>query len=299
MVVDAGGVDLNRKRFRIAPTGEFGSPEDIANLHIRPSLGDEISTLTGAEDKPVQPERTAELIRIRDIANVKRGYGDPPHTLMRYNRMRAVGISITTSSGVNIVKVGERIDKTLEKVNPLLPVGVEVHRIHWQSNIVDQAVKGFLINFGEAVAIVLIVLTLAMGWHMGIIIGSSLILTILGSFILMAIFGIDLQRMSLGALVIALGMMVDNAIVVADGIVVRLQQGMDRKKAAIGAASQPSIPLLGCYRYCDYGFLPHFCIRGGSRGILPNTVYRGGYLLTGELAHSHDRHTPAVYGHAA
>jgi multidrug efflux pump subunit AcrB len=264
MVVDAGGVDLKRKRFRIAPTGEFSSPEDIANLHIRPSLGDEISTLTGAQDTPAQPERTAELIRIRDIANVKRGYVDPPGTLMRYNRMRAVGISITTSAGVNIVKVGQRIDKTLEQINPLLPVGIEVHRIHWQSDIVDQAVKGFMINFGQAVAIVLIVLTLAMGWRMGIIIGSSLILTILGSFILMAIFRIDLQRMSLGALVIALGMMVDNAIVVADGIVVRLQQGMDRKKAAIEAASQPSMPLLGATVIAVMAFYPIFASVEGA-----------------------------------
>jgi multidrug efflux pump subunit AcrB len=264
MVVDAGGVDLNRKRFRIAPTGEFGSPEDIANLHIRPSLGDEISTLTGAEDKPAQPERTAELIRIRDIGTVKRGYSDPPGTLMRYNRKPAVGISITASSGVNIVKVGERIDKTIEKIIPRLPVGIEVHRIHWQSDIVDEAVKGFLINFGEALAIVLIVLTLVMGWRMGIIIGSSLILTILGSFILMAIFGIDLQRMSLGALVIALGMMVDNAIVVSDGIAVRLQQGMDRKKAAIEAASQPSIPLLGATVIAVMAFFPIFASVEGA-----------------------------------
>jgi multidrug efflux pump subunit AcrB len=264
MVVDAGGVDLERKRFRIAPSGEFASPEDIGNLHIRASFGDELVTLTGAADKPASPERTSELIRIRDIGTVTRGYGEPPQTQMRFNRQPAVGISITSSSGVNIVKVGKRIDKALEDIIPRLPVGIEVHRIHWQSNIVDEAVKGFLINFGEAVAIVLIVLTIVMGWRMGIIIGSSLILTILGSFILMAIFGIDLQRMSLGALVIALGMMVDNSIVVADGIVVRLQKGMDRKKAAIEAASQPSMPLLGATVIAVMAFYPIFASVEGA-----------------------------------
>ena len=126
------------------------------------------------------------------------------------------------------------------------------------SDIVRDAVSGFLFNFAQAVGIVLLVLTLAMGWRMGVIIGSSLILTILGSFILMAIFGIDLQRMSLGALVIALGMMVDNSIVVADGIVVRLQSGMERKKAAIEAASQPSIPLLGATVVAVMAFYPIF-----------------------------------------
>jgi len=255
---------MQQKRLRIAPTGEFKSPEDIANLHIRASFGDELSNLTGEADKPVSSERTAELIRIRDIATVERGYLEPPATLMRYNRKPAIGISITSVSKVNVVKVGQGIDKRLDEIIPMLPVGIEVHRFHWQSDVVDQAVKGFMINFGEAVAIVLVVLTLAMGWRMGIIIGSSLILTILGSFILMAIFGIDLQRMSLGALVIALGMMVDNSIVVADGIVVRMGMGMDRKKAAIEAASQPSIPLLGATVIAVMAFYPIFASLEGA-----------------------------------
>ncbi len=258
MVVDAGSVDLQRRRFRIAPTGEFTSPADIANLHIRASLGDELSSLVGAADQPAAPERTSELIRIRDIATVERGYLDPPMTLMRYNGQPAIGISITNVSGVNMVAVGKRIDQRLDELVALLPLGIEFHRFHWQSDIVDDAVSGFLINFAEAVGIVLLVLTLGMGWRMGVIIGSSLILTILASFILMALFGIDLQRMSLGALVIALGMMVDNAIVVADGIVVRIQQGIERKKAAIEAASQPSIPLLGATVVGVMAFYPIF-----------------------------------------
>jgi multidrug efflux pump subunit AcrB len=264
MVVDAGGVDLQRKRFRIAPTGEFRSPDDIADLHIRPAVGDQISTMMEDSRSPLKQGSTEELIRIRDIGRVVRGYLDPPATLMRYNRQPAIGISITNTAGVNVVDVGRGIDHRLEQIIPMLPVGIEVHRVHWQSNIVDAAVKGFLINFGEAVAIVLVVLTLAMGWRMGVIIGSSLILTILGSFILMAVFGIDLQRMSLGALVIALGMMVDNSIVVADGIAVRLQRGMDRKQAAIEAASQPSMPLLGATVIAIMAFYPIFASLEGA-----------------------------------
>ncbi|MDJ0817969.1 MAG: efflux RND transporter permease subunit [Desulfobacterales bacterium] len=258
MVVDAGSVDLQHRRFRIAPTGEFTSPEDIANLHIRASLLDELSNLAGAADDPAAPEGKTELIRIRDFATVERGYLEPPNTLMRYNRQPAIGISITNVAGVNTVDVGSRIDRRIDEIIPLLPIGIEVHRVHWQSDIVADAVSGFLINFAQAVGIVLLVLTLAMGWRMGVIIGSSLILTILGSFILMAIFGIDLQRMSLGALVIALGMMVDNSIVVADGIAVRLQKGMDRKKAAIEAASKPAIPLLGATVVAFMAFYPIF-----------------------------------------
>ena len=264
MVVDAGGVDLQKKRFRIAPTGEFKSPEDIGNLHVRASVRDKLSGLTADGDKPVSSERAAELIRIRDIATVERGYLEPPSTMMRYNGKPAIGISITNVSGVNVVKVGQGIDERLEEILPMLPVGIEVRRFHWQSDVVNEAVKGFLINFGEAVAIVLIVLTLAMGWRMGVVIGSSLILTILTSFILMAIFGIDLQRMSLGALIIAMGMMVDNSIVVSDGIIVRMKEGMDPKKAAIEAASQPSMPLLGATVIAVMAFFPIYASDEGA-----------------------------------
>ena len=264
MVVDAGGVDLQRKRFRIAPTGEFKSPEDIGNLHVRASVRDKLSGLTADANKPVSSESGAELIRIKDIATVERGYLEPPSTMMRYNGEPAIGISITVASGVNVVKVGQAIDERLEEILPMLPMGIEVDRFHWQSGIVDEAVNGFLINFAEAVAIVLIVLTLAMGWRMGVVIGSSLILTILTSFILMAIFGIDLQRMSLGALIIAMGMMVDNSIVVSDGIVVRMKMGMDPKKAAIEAASQPSMPLLGATVIAVMAFYPIFASEEGA-----------------------------------
>lgn len=261
MVVDAGSVDLQRRRYRIAPTGEFRSPADIANLQISASLAEEQSTTQAMQTQPTafeRPSELSELIRIRDIATVARGYLEPPSTLMRYDRQPAIGISITNVAGINTVDVGKRIDRRLHEIIPMLPIGIEVHRVHWQSDIVRESVNGFLINFAQAVGIVLLVLTLAMGWRMGVIIGSSLVLTILGSFILMAIVGIDLQRMSLGALVIALGMMVDNSIVVADGIAVRLQNGMDRKKAAIEAASKPSMPLLGATVVAVMAYYPIF-----------------------------------------
>jgi multidrug efflux pump subunit AcrB len=164
---------------------------------------------------------------------------------MRFNGRKAIGISITNISGANVVTVGQAIDQRLAELLPKLPVGIEVRRVNWMSDVVAAAVNGFLVSFAQAVVIVLVVLTLFTGWRMSIIIGSALIMTILGSFVVMGIFGVDLQRMSLGALIIALGMMVDNALVVADGMLVRLQWGMDRKQAAIEAASQPAWPLLG------------------------------------------------------
>ncbi len=242
MVVDSGSVDTDDKRFRVAIGGEFSSVEEIGNLQIA-SLKD------GDQE---------ELIRIADIATVTEGYASPPTSIMSYNGQPSIGISMTPNSGVNVVAVGEAIDKRLHELIESLPVGIEVNRVHWQSNIVDEAVKGFVVSFGQAVAIVLVILAVAMGWRMGIVIGSSLILTILVSFVLMALFGIDLQRMSLGALVVALGMMVDNAIVVADGMVVRVQGGMSRKQAAIESAKVPAMPLLGATIIAVMAFYPIF-----------------------------------------
>jgi multidrug efflux pump subunit AcrB len=254
MVVDAGKVDVQNRRYRIAPTGEFRSPEDIADLTIRPSLLDSRQNRTGAPDK-LHP---SELIRIRDIGTIRRGYLDPPHWLMRYNGQPALGISITNVAGANIVTMGRAVDARLKELEAELPVGLEVHRVHWMSDVVAESVNGFFVNLIEAVVIVLAVLTLAMGWRMGVIIGTGLVITIFMTFIFMAIFGIDLQRMSLGALVIALGMMVDNSIVVADGIAVRIQKGMERKRAAIEAASQPAAPLFGATVVAVMAFYPIF-----------------------------------------
>ena len=175
---------------------------------------------------------------------------------MRYDGQPAIALAITNQPGVNVVDLGERVDARLAELVADLPIGIEVHRVHWQSALIDAAVRGFFVSLAQAVLIVMAVLWLAMGWRMGVIIGSSIILTILGTFVVMAGTGIDLQRMSLGALIIALGMMVDNSIVVAEGAMVRMQQGMDRVQAAIEAASQPAWPLLGATVVAVLAFYP-------------------------------------------
>lgn len=256
LVVDSGALDVQNKRFRIQTTGEFTSPRDIENLNIRATLIDQLGNLIAGEGRTRQTQPSAELITIGDIGSVVPGYQEPASKIMHFNGRPAIGISITNLPGVNIVDVGRAIDRRIDELAPTFPVGIEIARVHWQSDIVAEAVNGFLINFAEALAIVLAVLTLFMGWRMGLIIGSALVVTILGTFIFMALFKIDLQRMSLGALVIALGMMVDNAIVVADGMVVRLQKGMDRVQAAVEAASQPSMALLGATLVAVMAFYP-------------------------------------------
>ncbi len=253
-VVDAGSVDLANRRLRIAPTGAFKTPADIGNLTVQSNELERLQTAAASG----AAASVGELIRIRDIGTVREGYVDPPSQLMRFNGTRSIGLSISNEQGINIVDMGVAVEKRLEELYANLPVGIEVLKVHWQSDVVDEAVQGFLISFAEAVAIVIVVLTIFMGWRMSMIIGLALVFTILGSFILMSLLGIDLQRMSLGALVVALGMMVDNAIVVADGYYVRTQQGMNKEKAAIESAKLPGMPLLGATVVAVMAFYPIF-----------------------------------------
>lgn len=242
LVIDAGRVDYLTQRIRIAPTGEFQSPEDIGDLAIT-------SVVSGRD----------EIIRIRDIATVTVGYVDPPGKLLRHNGRQAIGMAIAPGSGENVVRVGQAIDRRIAELVRELPVGIGVERISWQSDQVNESIAAFMISLLEAVGIVLALLALTMGLRAGIIIGiSGLVFPILGSFIVMALVGIDLHRISLGALIIAMGMMVDNAIVVTDGIMVRIAAGMDRKQAAIEAASGPAWPLLGATVVACMAFFPIF-----------------------------------------
>ena len=257
-VVDAGAVDVGQRRLRIRPTGEFTSTADIENLFIRPTFLDAVQTGS------VEARGGSELIRIGDIGEVRRGYIDPPPTLMRYDGRPAIGIALANVAGGNVVTTGRNIEQRINELMPTIPVGIEVQKVSWQADEVTTAINNFMVSLVQAVAIVLAVLAISMGWRMGIIIGSGLILTILATFLVMSIFGIDLQRMSLGALIIALGMMVDNSIVVADGIYTRLQQGMDRKQAAIEAATQPAWPLLGATVIAVMAFYPIFASTAGA-----------------------------------
>ena len=282
IVVDAGSVDLQDQRFRVAPTGEFTSPEEIADLAVtgttisgmmsyRSALG---AVSSGDRGQHMQGE--GQILRIRDFGTVNRGYVDPPGTLMRFNGQPGIVLALAPLAGVNAVEMGRAVDQRLSELKDNLPVGIEVNEITWQSDIVDESIMGFMVNLIQAIVIVLVVLAATMGLRVGILIGvSGLIFPILGTFIVMASTGVDLQRVSLGALIIAMGMMVDNAIVVVDGFVVRLQQGIERKRAAIEAASVPAWPLLGATVVAAMAFYPIFASNydtGEYAGSLFTTV---------------------------
>nr|KJZ10133.1 hypothetical protein TW77_07810 [Pseudoalteromonas rubra] len=242
LVVDAGHIESGRFRLNIHPSGSFTSPQDIGDLLVH------VKSRTKAN----------EFIRISDIGTIREGYIEPAERIMRLNGRPAIVLSIAPLEGTNVVEVGKLVAEKIDQMAAEFPVGLEIEKIHWQPQVVDESVHSFLVNFGQAVLIVLVVLALAMGWKMGVVIGSALVLTILGTFFFLAIFGIDLHRMSLGALIIALGMMVDNAIVVAEGYVVKLQKGVSKTQAALESAQAPSMPLLGATIIAIMAFYPIF-----------------------------------------
>ena len=242
-IVDAGHVEIQDERLRVTPTGAFYDPQDIGELSVTASR--------------LNPEGKGEILQLKDVVTVSEGYLKPAKQLLRFNGQAAISMALAPVGGTNIVTVGEAIDQRLAELQAGLPVGIEINKISWQSESVADSIKVFMVNLLEAVLIVLVVLAVSMGFRVGIIIGfSGLVVAILGTFIVMKIVGIDLQRVSLGALIISMGMMVDNAIVVVDGFVVKLKQGIDRKQAAIEAASTPSWPLLGATVIACMAFYP-------------------------------------------
>lgn len=223
-VQDSGKVKVDEQYLRVSPTGSLDSEEQIADLLIG---------------------RPGGLVRLRDVARIERGIIEPPRNAMYYNGQSAVGIGISTQQGGNVVLMGEAIAAKLEQYRPQLPDGLALHTIYNQSTEVTGAVNIFLTNLLQAVLIVIVLLMLFMGWRSGMLIGTILLLTILGTFIGMYIMGIALQKVSLGALILALGMLVDNAIVVIDAMLVRMERGVARVQAAVEAVRATRWPLFG------------------------------------------------------
>lgn len=236
LVENAGQVKAGSETITLRPTGEITDVSEFGDLLIS---GDYFPQTAGAE-----PQR---LVYLRDVATITRGYQDPPTYLFRVDGKPAVGLAISTVQGGNVVVMGEALTARMQQLaaRNVIPFGIKWHKISIQSEAVTASIQGFVINLVEAVAIVIIVLLLFMGLRSGLIIGVVLLVTIVGSFVFMKMQGIMLERISLGALVIALGMLVDNAIVITEGMLIRIGKGEDRIAAARKVVGQNSIPLLG------------------------------------------------------
>ena len=185
------------------------------------------------------------VINLADIANVTRERVAEPSLEIRFNGTEAFTIGVAGIQTENIVEVGHRVDAKLTALEANLPAGVTLSPIYQQHLIVEQASNAFLVNLAMSVAIVVVVLALFMGWRAAVVVGVTLLLTVVGTLLLMQMFAISMERISLGALIIAMGMLVDNAIVVAEGMQTGMSRGQSSKDAADEAAAKTQIPLLG------------------------------------------------------
>lgn len=237
VVSNAGSIQMQGRSLRFHSTGEFKNISELEDLLI-----------SNAQQK--------NLIHLKDVATISRGYSNSPSNIYAHNGRQAIAMGVSFRSGSNVVEAGKRIEERLEQLEFARPYGLETSLVYNQPDQVVAAVDDFLMNLVAAIVIVIMVLMLFMGLRTGLVIGFVLLLTVMGTFIFMRLHGLDLQRISLGALIIALGMLVDNAIVVAEGILVGLKKGLTKTQAAVNVVKQTRGPLFGATVIAILAFAP-------------------------------------------
>ena len=241
-VVAAGDVQVGRERLIITPSGEIDSVQAIENLLVANSAD-------------------GQIIYLKDIAEVSRGYQSPASQIVRFNQQPAIAIGISNLQGANVVRVGEAVSAKIAANQSQRPLGMQVDTFYHQGAVVQEFVDDFVVNVMAALVIVIVTLLVFMGLRPALVIGFILLLTIFATLLTMDLSGIPMHRISLGALIIALGMMVDNAIVVTEGILVGVQQGQRKLTMAKAIVTQTKWPLLGgtlvgCVAFAPIGFAP-------------------------------------------
>jgi multidrug efflux pump len=234
-VVSGGSVDTSADRINLRVTGAFSGVAAIAAV-------------------PVQAD--GQIFRLGDIATVKRGYEDPPSFLVREDGKPALGLGVSMQDGANIITLGKNLKGAMNAVVSELPVGIEITQIADQPHIVNESVSEFVETFAEALVIVLVVSFLSLGWRTGIVVALSVPLVLAIVLLVMYATGLDLHRITLGALIIALGLLVDDAIIAIEMMVVKMEQGWDRARAATFAWTSTAFPMLTGTLVTAAGFLP-------------------------------------------
>ncbi|WP_440874650.1 efflux RND transporter permease subunit [Thalassotalea sp. PLHSN55] len=212
---------------------------------IRLSLADSNNSINEVGNLSIVLPGNNASIKLKDIAEITMEPVEIPDSIMRYNGEQAITFAVSAKFDVNIVKVGQQVEQKLAELLTTLPAGIEVESLYDQASIVDKAVDGFIVNLEVSIAVVTIALCVFMGWRSGIVVGTTLLVTVLGTVLLMWLAELRLQRISLGAMVIAMGMLVDNAIVVAEGIMLRMAGGKSAIDAASFIVKRTQWPLLG------------------------------------------------------
>jgi multidrug efflux pump len=234
-VVPAGTVETSSQRVPLRVTGALDGVRAVAETPV---------------------ESNGRVFRLGDIATVTHGFADPPSFVVRQEGKSAIGIGVVTAKGANILELGKEVAAATAEFMKAVPQGINVDLIADQPKVVERAVGEFIHSFVEALAIVLFVSFLALGWRTGIVVAASVPLVLAIVFIVMEAMGLDLHRISLGALIIALGLLVDDAIIAVEMMVVKMEQGWDRIKAASFAWESTAFPMLTGTLVTAAGFLP-------------------------------------------
>ncbi len=234
-----GQVSLDEERIILEPTGNFESLEDLENLII-----------------PIG--QRGETVFLGDITTIRKGYETPTERIVRVNGKQGLAVSVALKEGANIVQLGKEVDRTLDSLQRIFPVGIETFRAASQDVVVDQSIMDFVGNLGQSVVIVLVTMLLFLGFRTGVVVASLIPLAIICTIFMMGLLGVGLNKVSLAALIMALGMLVDNAIVIAESIMVKMEKGEKATTAAIGASKELAIPLLISSLTTSAAFLSFF-----------------------------------------
>ena len=234
-IINTGEISAGEQQLRVVANGMYTTVDDIRNQVITTKAGQ---------------------VKLGDIAVIESGYMDPASTIMRVNGKRAIGIGVSTDPQRDVVQTGEMVDAKLAELLPLIPVGMQLEPLYLENVIAKEANNGFIINLVESILIVIVIIMLVMGLRAGVLIGSSLIFSIGGTMLIMSFLGVGLNRTSLAGFIIAMGMLVDNAIVVTDNAQIAIARGVDRRKALINGATGPQWGLLGATFIAICSFLP-------------------------------------------
>ncbi|MGL5994140.1 MAG: efflux RND transporter permease subunit, partial [Aeromonas sobria] len=240
MPLHSGDFPLGIEQLRVEQSGAFNSVADIQNLSIKTGIN-------GLE---------SATVKLGDIANIYLDYQDPAMTLSRFNGQQAITLAVSPVNGINVVSIGDTLKQELAQFEATLPKGVHVGVIAYQPEEVAKSVNNFILNLAESVIIVVVVLLIFMGWRSAAIVGASLLLTILFTLIYLNLTQVDLQRVSLGSFILALGMLVDNAIVIVDLFESKLRQGIARHQAVSDSIREMALPLLAATLIAALGTAP-------------------------------------------
>lgn len=235
----------------------YGGYFSNGNNRVRVTVGDRSTSVKDIGELIIQGHEDDQL-RLSDIADITLDYDEPVRNSMQYDGETSLGISISAISGTDITKIGKAVETRMKQLQGQMPVGVEFHKVFFQPERVSDALTTFLVNLLESVLLVVVVLMIFMGFRSGIIIGYSLIIIVLGSILVLYALDGTLQRVSLGSFILAMGMLVDNAIVIVDGVLVDKKAGWPADHALTATGKKTSMPLLGATLIAILAFLPIF-----------------------------------------